>query len=442
MPSHSNKLLMEALDRTLLLMEDDLEASRKVLLATLMRSRVHLVADRANLMTTAGQHALVCTALLVSRFGASVSFESPNVPLLGSQPPLKGLRILDALLNCCADLIPGVQPPMAERPSDADLVVVIGDSAWPGSSSRAIRLVGDEWAGSFTPAMHVGSRWRENSSGFGALAAAGLAAGEAYKIAMLRLTKFAKNTAYFEEVFAAVPQALIRLAPPHTPVPAMLGAFDCISGGAITQSALFALARIDGATARARVIEADTSELSNLNRNALLRRSRVGIPKAHDIKAQLENTNLEIDPILARYTPERASEIDPLRPNVLVGVDHIPSRWFVAEQKPIWVGIGATSHYSAMTSFHAASLPCVRCVHPVNDEGEGLIPTLSFVSHWAGLHLAALFVRHVGGDNLSGSEQVSYATLLRPDSPSAYWIGPGQFRSDCDCRSLSEPARS
>jgi hypothetical protein len=74
---------------------------------------------------------------------------------------------------------------------------------------------------------------------------------------------------------------------------------------------------------------------------------------------------------------------------VLVGVDDIPTRWFVQRQKPAWVGVGATSHAFVVVSDHLPGHPCAGCVHPL-DDGNPLeeIPTIGFVSLWAGLLLA------------------------------------------------------
>jgi hypothetical protein len=44
-----------------------------------------------------------------------------------------------------------------------------------------------------------------------------------------------------------------------------------------------------------------------------------------------------------------------LAPHVPVGVDHIPTRWLV-QQMPRWFGVGATTHWSAGTSFDEREL--------------------------------------------------------------------------------------
>src|SRR2546427_44705 len=98
-----------------------------------------------------------------------------------------------------------------------------------------------------------------------------------------------------------------------------------------------------------------------------------------------------INTVVARYEMSLHDELGPFAPAVLVGVDDIPSRWEVQAARPLWLGVGATTHYSAMASYHVPGLGCARCLHPKDEPGGGLIPTVSFVSHWAGLWLASLF---------------------------------------------------
>ena len=58
--------------------------------------------------------------------------------------------------------------------------------------------------------------------------------------------------------------------------PIRLGAVDVISGGTITNAALYALLRMPAVSAAMRVIEPDLLNLPNLNRYALARRLMIG----------------------------------------------------------------------------------------------------------------------------------------------------------------------
>lgn len=72
---------------------------------------------------------------------------------------------------------------------------------------------------------------------------------------------------------------------------------------------------------------------------------------------------------------------------VVVGVDDIPSRWFVQRNAPGWIGVGATSHDYVLVSEHLPVHPCAGCAHPEDDPSDGTIPTIGFVSLWAGVVL-------------------------------------------------------
>ena len=130
--------------------------------------------------------------------------------------------------------------------------------------------------------------------------------------------------------------------------------------------------------------------------------------KAHDLAAICQGTGLEIEPINERYE-QRYVRSKKLAVSVLVGVDDIPSRWLVQRANPEWLGIGATTHWSAMASFHQLGLGCAEYLHPVDDPNDAPIPTVAFVSFWAGLLTAAYFIRHLSG-NLRATEQQTYVT--------------------------------
>src|SRR5437660_1931897 len=325
------------------------EVPDQELLEALLGTEVALVADGSNVSSAEGQAALITAAGLIARSGAQCYLDAPNVALEGTAAPLSGARLLDALLDFGADLIPGRRMVVGVPPRGIDLAVVIGDSPWTGEARQLVSMSGDAWTGRVAI---DGERWAHRGSPFGALASAGLAAGEAYKAAMRRVRGWASGPAIFDALFAPSSAAEVSLAPRGTPVPSRnLGRFDVISGGAIAQAALYALSRIPRVEGQARVIEAEASDLTNINRYAFLRRSRVGEPKAGHL-ASLDLGRLRIVGVPLRYVERTLADIGSLAPNVLVGVDHVPSRWAVQHARPHWLGIGATSDYSAVVSFH------------------------------------------------------------------------------------------
>jgi hypothetical protein len=425
--------LREALDRTLLLMRDDLRADAPdgTLLDALESTEVVLVADRYNLASSDGQTALVAAAILCARSGARCYLEIPNVPRVGAQPPLRGDDLAPGLFDLGADLLPGAALHDGRPAHAVDVAVVIGDSPWRGRAAQTWCLSGNAWTGAIAP---HGTRWRATGSPFGALASAGLAGGEAFKIALRRLRGWAANASSFDEHFTPTTTAQLPLAPAGTPVPTpRVERFDLVGGGAITHAALFALARVPALSATARVIEPGVADAPDLNRYALLRRSVIGVPKVASLGA-IDLGGVQVEGVPDRFDDETARNICPLAPDVLVGVDDIPSRWAVQRARPTWLGVGATTHYSALISFHAPGLPCAICLHPRADNAVGPAPTVAFVSFWAGLWLASRFIRHAAGEVLPAEDQQLYTTMLRPDGPGAVWRSPVYPRPECPLR--------
>ncbi len=423
----------EALSRTILLMRSGVDPNipDEVLLEALLGTEVALVADSENLQSAEGQHALTTAVGLIARSGAQCYLDCPDVPVRGTGAPLRGERLAEALFDLGADLVPGrrIIPELPRHP--VDIAVILGDTDREVRARQVYRISGDAWIGRIGSS---GERWQEWASPFGALAAAGLAAGEAYKVAMRKVQIHAARQDIFEELFGPVMTAEVALAPPGTPAPSPdLGSFDFVSGGAITQAALYALARIPEVQGQARVIEPEKSDLTNLNRYQLLRRSRVGLSKADDL-ATLTLGGIRITGVPVRYEDRYLEEIGPLAPSVLVGVDHVPSRWAVQQAHPEWLGIGATADYLAVITYHLPGLTCARCLHMAGPEARAPIPTVSFVSHWAGLWLASLFARKMTVSERDPDPQLTQMATLRPDLDSI-WRTPGMPSQGCECRS-------
>lgn len=207
----------------------------------------------------------------------------------------------------------------------------------------------------------------------------------------------------------------------------------CISFKGLNQESerrvqfLRAASRIPGVRGCGRIIEPDTAALSNLNRYVLLLRSRIERPKTEDFEALFSGA-LRLEGTPKRFDSRLLEEIGPLAPSVLVGVDHIPTRWAAQEAPPEWLGIGATTHWSAMASYHVRGLGCARCLHAEDDPGDADIPTVAFVSFWAGLLLATYFLRHRSGVGVPNREQQIYLTPFRAEKP---WRAPIPFRRGC-----------
>ena len=410
-------LLAESLSRTLLLMRDEVgpEIGNSVLLAALTNTRVALIADAGNIASHTAQTAFVTAAMLMARSGHQVFLMAPDVMMVAPQPPLQSGAMFDQLARLGKEMLPGVELVAGEPEGEVDLAIGLGDTPFNVRARRRIRLNAEAWAGIIMREEQP-RPWNAALWPLGALAAAGLGAGEAFKIAMHKLLPHALSPENTAARFANTDQVRFELAPPDTPFCRDLGEIDCVSGGAITNAVLYCLARIPAVTAKGRIIEPDMAGLSNLNRYMLLLRSGCETPKAHDL-AQTLGGGLRFQPLTQRYEPALLDSTAPLAPTVVVGVDHIPTRWAVQQAMPEWLVIGATTHWSAMASFHSEGLGCAHCLHNEDDPGDGPIPTTACVSFWAGLLTAAYLARHVAGHAIPANEQQAYVTPFRPESP-------------------------
>ena len=431
--------LAKSLNRTLLLMRDEFgpEIKDSVLLDALTSTRVALIADAANINSHSAQTAFVTAAMLMARSGHQVFLMAPDVTMTAPQPPLQAGGMIDQLTRVGKDLLPGVEFLIGEPRGAVDLAIGLGDVAINVSSQWKIRLNAEAWAGAIMREDQP-RPWSATLWPFGALAAAGLGAGEAFKTAMRKLLPHALSPPNTAARFARSVEGWFQLASANEPFCRDLAEIDFVSGGAITNSTLYCLARIPAVAAWGRIIEPDTADLTNLNRNMLLLRSscECNAPKAQGLAQLLRG--LRLQPLLQRYDSSLAARIAPLAPTVLVGVDHIPTRWVVQEANPKWLVVGATSHWSAMASFHAEGLGCARCLHDKDDPGDELIPTTACVSFWAGLLSAAYLARHAAGQAISIKEQQVYLSPFRHEG---VFLSAVAAREDCPtCRSIRSAA--
>lgn len=408
--------LREALDRTLLLMRDEFDdsVSDSELLEALTGTEIAVVADESNISSHSAQTAFVTAAMLMARSGHRVYLMAPDVPLACVQPPLQPGAMIEQLLKTGSDMLPDVAFIAAQPATEIDLAIAIGNSPIAARAQRRVRLNADAWT-AYIAHENDPSQWRGDHWPIGAMGSAAFAAGEAFKFAMRKLRGRARNPERMETVFADTIELTFPLAPYDTPLLSEIGCFDCISGGAIIDAALYSLARIPSVRGRARVIEHDLTSLSNLNRYMLLLRSRMKSSKAEDLAA-IVTGGLDIKPVPMRFEASLLDAIGPLAPVVLVGVDDIPSRWAVQQANPEWLAIGATTHWSAMASIHEPGRGCAQCLHPEDEPGNAPIPTVAFVSFWAGLLTAAYFLRHLGGKAIPTSEEQIYLTPFRGEN--------------------------
>lgn len=387
--------LHEALARTALLLRLDafpsLPAHRDADLVDALRATgVRVVADRANLATPNGQTALVTLVCQCAMLGLRVDLDLPDVPQLIPQPPLDAdLPLRSALAEWVNALFPGclttVTVPL--------LTFAIGDTrttGMPGGGDAGVvaHVCGADHRVFLTSDYAHAIRW-QGTEPWGPIGAAAAGAAEAMRAAIPGLRAVLEQVAPTEITWRPRPFTSIRLELPTTSTRAnRLGPVDLVSAGAITQAMLYTLLRVPGFDADLRAIDRDVLGRSNSNRYSLVRAADLDRPKVEQL-ADFSTDSVRISGVQQRLEQETISDLERLAPRVVVGVDDIPTRWFVQGQQPSWVGIGATSHCFVIVSDHLPGHPCGGCVHPRDDDNPGEdIPTIGFVSLWAGTLLA------------------------------------------------------
>ena len=385
--------------------------------------RVLCVSDIANLSSHSGQTALVTLVSLLARMGLQVALQVPKVDVLSAQPPFSSGSIQRALTRASSALMPGATVSI-DSDFAADLVFVLGNTKVPGRSACSWVLSGSEWDATLsTPRMFGGVHTWTSAWPVGAMACAALAANEAFKFVVRQLPLRSEAGELFE------PSHRCHWDFGSCPIPdgrIDLGRVDVVSAGAISQAVLFSLLRMPKVEMRGRIFDDDRTCPSNLNRNMLSLDTDVGFPKA-EISAARCAHKLQLQPIVERY-----SATYELGGRVLVGVDDIPSRWEIQRHSPGWVGVSGTSHFSVSSSAHSRSEPCSGCLHPVDDvTAITSIPTISYVSFWAGLALSVRLIRECLGVPYSSRRQHLWLTPLRMDlNRCAMWF-PVAARPDC-----------
>ena len=365
--------------------------------AALPRLRVAIGCDATNAESENGQQVLINLALLVARMGIRVELDLPDVPLLIHRPPLRREGLASALIELSSDLVPEAE--IAARSGDPlCLELVIGDTPYTRTAA-ALRVCGDEWSLDLGDARaSAGRRWGDGLP-FGAFAAAAAGAAEVLRVALNPLAALvgAPLLAQAHRLQVGVPVAcdLRDYFPEFSAREPALGQLDAISGGAIVSNTVAALRSVDP-TAQLRVIEDDALEASNLNRYYYSRRREISLPKTDHLSLQGDE-RFEIKGVDLRLEPETLERVGTLADRVLVGVDHIPSRWLVQEAAPAWVGVGATQSLSTLVSSHRPGEPCAGCLHPRPLPTDPEAATISFVSFWAGLLLAMELLCEVDG---------------------------------------------
>ena len=380
--------LHEALGRTALLLRLDafpgLSADRDAELVDVLRTvGVRVVADRANLASPNGQTALVTLVCQCAMLGLRIDLDVPDVRQLVPQPPLDAnLPLGSALVAWTNALFPGCLSRVAAPP----LTFAIGDTATIRATEPVVHVTGAENVAALASDRTGATRWH-GVGPWGPIGAGAAAAAEAMRAAIPTLAAQLGQPLPHDITWKPRPFTPLRWQLPG-PNGRPVGPVDLVSAGAITHATLYTLLRVPGFAANFRTIDLDILARSNTNRYPLARAADLELAKVGQL-ADFATDAVRIRGVRRRLDEDALAAFGDLAPRVLVGVDDIPTRWFVQRQKPAWVGVGATSHAFVVVSDHLPGHPCAGCVHPL-DDGNPLeeIPTIGFVSLWAGLLLA------------------------------------------------------
>jgi hypothetical protein len=418
----------EQLNRTVLLCRDYVAAglSDDEICRCFQSRRVLCVSDIRNLTSHSGQTALVTTVSLLSRMGMQVGLSIPEVSMLLPQPPLSGASICRALIESSGVLVTGATV-RVDAEFSPDIIFVLGDSKIADSPTPTWRLTGSDWHGVLAiDGVAEAQPWATDWP-IGSMVSAALAAGEAFKFVMRRLPLVNHaDHVYFEPSRACSWDFDSVRVPPEG---VNFGEVDIVSAGAICQAALYALLRLPKIKMGGRIFDDDVTVESNLNRNMLTLVGDVGSSKVQTVEDRC-GPKLKLEPVNTRFVGRNVGIR--LARRVLVGVDDIPSRCEVQRYAPGWVAVSGTSHFNVSSSDHAPGEPCSGCLHFIDDPvGANPIPTVSFVSFWAGLAMAVRLIREALGSRYPRNRQHLWLTPFRMDQPQAGMWLPVALRQDC-----------
>jgi hypothetical protein len=425
----------EQLARTTLLLQIDLGIEEpSLILDALTDTVVVLHAEKHVVETFAGQVAISTAAMLMVRSGHKIYIDTPDAILLGDQPPLKGKFFHEALNRINGKLISGLQFSIGSPAVLADVVVCFGDNALSlPHGMRQVQAMWSKWSG--TVGSVATTRFTsETSWPIGALVAATLAAAEVFKISAVKLLPSSSNATHYQELFSPTELSTFRLAPEETLCWGNLGIFDIISAGAISNAFLYSLSRVPGIAGRGRVFDGDKSDQSNRNRNMLLTSEFLYQPKVFALS--YFSHGIDLTPVNRHFDQ---SDLTTVADQIIVGVDHVPTRWLLAESQSKFMGVGATTHFNSMASVHYPLSGCIACLHPTDDFEQGPVPTVAFVSFLSGLMVAADFLRTVSGDRVESQSRHAFLNPLQTSHP---WYGKDLGNLRCPARCVASKRKA
>lgn len=414
----------EQLSRTIALYKTDLGiADDHVVEAALRRFNILLAIGHPASSTRAGQCSVLTAAMLLARSGHNVFVQATDGPMVGHQPPFEGVSLHEAVQSVHGQLIDSSNIRLG-APDRIDIAFDFGttSSIAPYQSRRTVSVGWSAWSGEISdwpPQPPV----TEFDWPMGAMAAAVMVAAEVSKMVARTLARLSADPGETLRRFAKSNRARLILAEESTPKLAAVGDFTAISAGAVTNGLFYSLSRLPELLGRAWIFDNDPSAPSNLNRNMMLLSGLLHLSKVELLEHF--GHGLKVFPV-ARLFDE--ADLDGLRGRVTVGVDHVPSRWLLARGRYDWMGVGATEHFNVLSSAHYPFSGCPACLHPHDEAGPEITPTIAHVSFLAGLLQATNLVVDVTGASawLQSTQRYIFTT--------AFGRSSGEISSGVDVR--------
>lgn len=418
----------EQLSRTIALYKTDLGiADDHVVEAALRRFNVLLAIGHPASSTRAGQCAVLTAAMLLARSGHTVFVQATDGPMVGHQPPFEGASLHEAVQSVHGQLIQGSNIRLG-APDRIDIAFDFGtaSSIAPYLGPRTVTVGWSAWSGEISdwpPSAPV----TEFDWPMGAMAAAVMVAAEVSKMVARSLARLSTDPGETLKRFAKSDRARLTLAEESTPKLAAVGDFTAISAGAVTNGLFYSLSRLPDLLGRAWVYDSDRSDPSNLNRNMMLLCKLLHLSKVELLEHF--GHGLKVFPVPSMFDE---ADLESLRGRVTVGVDHLPSRWLLARGRYDWMAVGATEHFNVLSSVHFPFSGCPACLHPHDEAGPEITPTIAHVSFLAGLLQATNLIVDAAGASASlqsaqryifttafgrSSGEISSAVDVRKDCP-------------------------
>lgn len=425
------------LSRTIALYKTDLGiADDHVVEAALRRFNVLLAIGHPASSTRAGQCSVLTAAMLLARSGHNVFVQATDGPMVGHQPPFEGASLHEAVQSVQGQLIDGSSIRLGP-PDRIDIAFDFGtaSSIAPYQCPRTVSVGWSAWSGEISdwpPSAGV----TEFDWPMGAMAASVMVAAEVSKMVSRSLAQLSSDPGEALMRFAKSEHARLTLVDENTPKLAAIGDFTAISAGAVTNGLFYSLSRLPDLFGRAWVYDNDPSDQSNLNRNMMLLQRLLQLSKVELLEHF--GHGLKVFPIPRLFGE---ADLENLVGRVTVGVDHVPSRWLLARGRYDWMSVGATEHFNVLNSFHYPFSGCPACLHPHDEVGPEITPTIAHVSFLAGLLQAADLITEVAGAKASLQSAQRYLFTTAFGRKSAEARSRVFVRQDCPAGCPASQAR-